>query len=285
MPVFRLSNPLKYYTWGSLEFIPRFLDQVPATGKPVAEMWMGAHPLGSSQIWVQDTQISLRDYVQLHSNQALGRAAKLSDSGFPFLLKVLAAAKPLSIQAHPSLEQAREGFERENQLGVLPNSHLRNYKDPNHKPELICALTPFKALCGFRSYSETVGNFRRLGLDRWFNSFADLAANLDQSSFRSFFRELMATSGERKQAVLDRLSSSLEEDNGLDEALRKAILALRGAYPEDIGILSPLYLNLFHLRPGEALYLVAGVLHSYLEGAGIEIMASSDNVLRGGLTS
>jgi len=285
MPIFRLSNTFKHYTWGSLGFIPRFLGTTPVKGKPVAEMWMGAHPNASSQICIGDDQVSLREYIQDHPVKTLGKVARQYGKGLPFLLKVLAAAQPLSIQAHPSLEEAKDGFERENSLNIPLDSPLRNYKDENHKPEMICALTPFKVLCGFRPYREVAKNFRNSGLASFFSGLDKLEASSSSVDFKSFILKVLNLSGGEKQRALKKLELSLQENTGLDDDIRQVCLLLQKFYPGDTGLLAPLYLNVFNLDPGEALYLDAGVMHSYLEGAGIEIMANSDNVLRGGLTS
>lgn len=285
MPVFRLSNNLKYYTWGSPEFIPRLLGRIPDKSKPVAEMWMGAHPVTSSRIWIEDNQVSLRDYIRQYPSQTLGRAARHTGGGLPFLMKVLAAAQPLSIQAHPGLGDAKNGFERENALNIPLDSPLRNYKDANHKPEMICALTPFRALCGFRLYAEVIRNFRNHGLAPFFSGLSPLEADPSPHNFKSFIREVLGLSGSDKQAVLSRLVEALQSGPVFDDDIRQACLYLREFHPADTGLLAPLYLNVFDLEPGEALFLDAGVMHSYLEGAGLEIMATSDNVLRGGLTS
>lgn len=282
MPVFRMLNPVRDYAWGDCEFIPRLLGKEPVPGSPVAELWMGSHPSAPSLIRTPEGDVSLLDYLRQHPLAGFG---SVSDrEGLPFLMKVLAAAKPLSIQAHPSRESAKLGFQRENSLGVPLDSPRRNYRDPNHKPELICALTPFRALCGFRAYDEVISLFRKLGLDSQISSFEQLSRFSDFRAFQKFIVQLLSYPSEKAAPLLENYESALREGRLGEEALTNACLSLCSSYPQDMGALAPLYLRYFQLAPGEALYLGAGILHAYLEGAGIEIMANSDNVLRGGLT-
>jgi mannose-6-phosphate isomerase len=210
----------------------------------------------------------------------------------PFLAKILAAAQPLSLQVHPSLEQAREGFARENQADVDPHSPSRNYKDDNHKPEMIFALTPFEALCGFRPASET-----RIILQHVANAFpeggqpglvqaliADLAADDEGTGLRQAFERLITggqgVAEETALVVAALLKAPLEPY----QAELGTVISLNEKYPGDPGVLISLLLNRISLKPGEAVYLPAGNVHAYLHGLGVEVMASSDNVLRGGLT-
>ncbi len=251
-----LENPIRNYAWGSTEFLAQLQGRTP-TGQPEAELWMGAHPEAPSRV----------------QGQPLGEWLGAPPS---FLLKILAAAEPLSLQAHPTLEQAQNGYRRENEAGVPVKSPQRNYRDPNHKPELITALGPFVALCGFRPCDEIRRRFLALDLDA-LNPCLDA---LEAQDLALFFHRLMTLPGREvvAQAVARRLIEPSE-----DPAARW-VLRLAEKYPGDIGILSPFYLNLIHLSAGEGLYLPAGELHAYLHGNGVELMACSDNVLRGGLT-
>jgi mannose-6-phosphate isomerase len=182
---------------------------------------------------------------------------------------VLAAAEPLSLQAHPSLPQAQAGFERENAAGVPLDAPHRNYRDANHKPEIICALTRFEALCGFRPIDETVRVLSAFGLD---------ATTLKTRGLRAWFEQVMTTPALTAQLVaVPRAPVGFEQEAEL-------VARLHRKYPGDVGILGALMLNHLWLEPGEALYLGAGNLHAYLSGTGVELMANSDNVLRGGLT-
>ena len=202
----------------------------------------------------------------------------------PFLFKVLAAAKPLSIQAHPNRDQAREGFARENRQKISLNAFNRNYKDENHKPEIICALEPFWALKGFRRVEEIILLMDKIGirasLEEDLNA---LRRRPNQEGLKTFFRALINDGEGTADRVLREAVEQCEKLADDDPAF-EWVIKLSEAYPDDIGILSPILLNLVHLQPGEAMNIPAGELHAYLEGAGIELMANSDNVLRGGLT-
>ncbi len=284
MALYKLTNPLKNYPWGSPDLIPRLLGKIPNPELPVAEMWMGAHPAGSSMAQTEQGETSLRDLIASAPERILGQGAKLANGELPFLLKVLAAARPLSIQAHPSELQARLGWERENSLGLPLDSPLRNYRDPRPKPELICALTEFVALCGFRDYAAIALNLHQAGLDGCLRSFAGFSRHQNRNWFQKLALELISLRDTALDECLAALQGSLRSDSGLDPGVRGACGMLLDHYPRDPGALAPLYLNLFTLQPGQALFLEAGVLHAYLRGAGIELMGNSDNVLRGGLT-
>jgi mannose-6-phosphate isomerase len=205
------------------------------------------------------------------------------DGKLPFLFKVLAAERPLSIQAHPNLEQARAGFARENAAGIPLDAPNRCYKDPNHKPELICALTPFSALSGFRAIDEIIERFEALGTSALNDTIAKLGSDSDRGSLSHFFRDLMTLDRELRRAILVR-AQKVAKHHGAGDAVWSWVARLGNLYPDDTSVLAPLYLNLVPLDSGEALYLPAGEPHSYLTGVGVEIMANSDNVLRGGLT-
>ncbi len=217
---------------------------------------------------------SLEDLIAEDPAAALGaRVARRFDGRLPFLFKVLAAARPLSIQAHPSLEQARRGHAEENAKGVAAAE--RNYVDDNHKPEVLCALTRFHALSGFRDPGEALALLRSLDVP------VDAGPRVTTSGL---YRALVCLDAEAKRRAVDRLqSAALARESELPEA--KWILRALAEYPGDFGAVSVLLLNLVELGPTEALYQKAGVLHAYLEGTGIELMANSDNVLRGGLTA
>ena len=267
-----LENPIKSYAWGDSTAIPRLLGRS-ATGQPQAELWLGAH--GSDASKRQSDAQPLDRVISANPLAALGqKSVERFGPTLPFLLKVLAAAKPLSLQAHPSLDQARAGFERENAQRVPLDAPARNYKDPNHKPELICALTPFHALCGFRAKAESIAFFTALGLP---------TGTLEQRGLAAYFEETMTAPREAQQALARRAAAACNRPVGYDVE-RGWGLQLAAQYPGDVGLIGALLLNAVTLQPGEALCLPAGNLHAYLQGVGIELMASSDNVLRGGLT-
>ncbi len=284
MAILRLQNPLLRYAWGAADFIPDLLGQKSDSDHPVAEMWIGAHAQAPSLVNGKDGKIPLDVFISRDPKAALGQAAQLYNGKLPFLMKVLAAERPLSIQAHPSKLQAEKGFARENRLGLALDSPLRNYRDDNHKPELICALTPFRALCGFRDHREIAANFRVAGLSGFFRTINALEQSPAQSELRGFLLELLNLPEPDRKDVFTTLFDAQDRMAALPAEIVRICRDLATHFPGDIGILAPLFLNIHKLRPGEALYLGPGVLHSYVEGAGIEIMANSDNVRRGGLT-
>ncbi len=206
----------------------------------------------------------------------------------PFLVKVLAADEPLSLQAHPSARQAAEGFEREERLGIPVNSPTRNYRDRSHKPELVIALEPFEALAGFRDVSRTVGLMKALGVPDLDPFIELLNGQPEADGLRALFTTWITAPQPDLDAlvpaVLDGAISYIRSGAGdfADEA--KTVLELGERYLGDAGVLAVLLLNRMHLKPGEAIFLPAGNLHAYLRGIAVEVMANSDNVLRGGLT-
>lgn len=258
-----ITNTPRDYAWGSPTAIAELLGTVPSGG-PEAELWLGAHP-GSPARLAGDNSTDGRTLLDV------------VDGRLPFLLKVLAAASPLSLQAHPTMAQAQEGFARENAAGVPVDAPNRNYKDAFHKPELIYALSEsFTALCGFRPVAQTRAQLAPLADDA---RVAPLLERLvDDGSLRAVF-EWLITRGTGVDALVEVLSA--HDGDGLEW---ETVRLLAGTYPGDPGIAISLLLNCVELSPGEVLYLPAGNIHAYLNGLGIELMASSDNVLRGGLT-
>ncbi len=281
---------VQHYGWGDKSFIPRLLGAPTPTERPFAELWIGAHPdLPASARLEPGHLVPLDRLIAGAPEAVLGAQAAAAFGGqLPFLLKVLAAATPLSIQAHPNRAEAERGFAREEQLGIPPDDARRNYRDRNHKPELLVALTDFHALRGFRPLEEIAAELAR------YPALAGLAGQLDGSV--AGLRRLYGNFMRLPQSDVDTLLAPvLAQSRGraadASDPGRKrcrwllhadALFSAGGHH--DRGLLSFLLLNLLHLRPGEAIYLPAGELHSYLEGAGLELMASSNNVLRGGLT-
>jgi mannose-6-phosphate isomerase len=260
-----ITNTPRDYAWGSTTAIPELLGTAP-TGRPQAELWLGAHPGSPSRVVGSD------------GSTAGGTLADVARGRLPFLLKVLAAASNLSLQAHPSSEQALAGFEAENAAGIPIDAADRNYRDPFHKPELIYALSdPFRALCGFRPVAETRAVLQAGGGDPRLRPLLDRL--VDDSSLPGVF-EWLITRG----AGVDELLAAVVEVSGDHDAWR-TVRFLAERNPGDPGIAISLLLNSVSLTPGQVLYLPAGNIHAYLEGLGIELMAASDNVLRGGLTS
>ena len=255
-----ISNTPRDYAWGSTTAIADLLGTTPSGG-PEAELWLGTHPGSPSRT----TDGILSDIAQL-----------------PFLLKVLAAGSPLSLQAHPTIAQARAGFARENAAGVPLDAATRNYKDELHKPEIIFALSPFRALCGFRPAAETAASLERLIGAAPGN--APLNGWLDRLGSDDDIRDCFSWLISRGPGVSDVVEALVSVAPLVDGAHYALVNELAVAYPGDPGIAISLMLNLAELSPGEVLFLPAGNIHAYIEGLGIELMAASDNVLRGGLT-
>jgi len=279
-----LENPVQAYAWGSRTFIPDLLGEVSPAADPIAELWMGAHPRAPSVVLLRNERISLLDLIRSRPIDILGESvARRFSNDLPFLFKVLAAAEPLSIQAHPNRDQAREGFANENRQNIPLNAFNRNYKDQNHKPEIICALEPFWALKGFRRVEDIILFMDKIAAGALEKDLNALRGRPDQEGLKTFFRALTVMEKAPRNRVLMEVREKCEALADNDPAF-KWVIKLCETYPDDIGTLSPILLNLVHLQTGEAMNIPAGELHAYLEGAGIELMANSDNVLRGGLT-
>lgn len=307
--MYELENVLRPYAWGSPTAIAELLGR-PASGGPEAELWIGAHPDspsvaltpagGGAGRHTPDShdggRLALDDLIAEDPDHYLG-SASVAEFGprLPFLLKVLAAETPLSLQVHPTMAQAREGFAREEAAGVDPAAPERNYKDAFHKPEMILALTPFEALCGFRRPADSRAVF--LHLAACFDLaglelpplvpllLEDLAQPDESAALRTAFERLIAGGEDVSHAtaaIVAALVSGAPMGSHVSELT--TVVNLNHDYPGDPGVLISLLLNRISLAPGEAVYLPAGNVHAYLHGLGIEVMASSDNVLRGGLT-
>ena len=279
-----LKNSIQEYAWGSRTAIPELLGQSVPADKPQAELWMGAHPKAPSQVFADGLWRSLPEVIQESPEETLGQevAARFSNK-LPFLFKVLAAAKPLSIQAHPNKEQAGQGFARENELGIPLDAVHRNYRDDNHKPEIICALTPFWALNGFRKIEETLSLLEEARIPGLAEIVSFLRSHPNRAGLKKFFNHLMTTDSGKQRKIVEQAVNAAEKRRH-EEPVWTWMIKLNEEYPGDMGVLSPIFLNLIRLEPQQAMYLPAGELHGYLEGVGIELMANSDNVLRGGLT-
>jgi mannose-6-phosphate isomerase len=268
-----------------------------SSGEPWAELWMGVHPQGPSALDIPGEQPLLSDIIGKYPELCLGEAVSREFGALPFLLKLLAAAKPLSVQAHPNLVQARTGFARENAAGLALEDPARNYKDPNHKPEILCALSPFRAMCGFRepeiiltlleTFSRNALTRSGTPLNAGFAQLRDALKMGKDEALRLFLAALFELPGEFRRELsvytLEQEQVLDKTDPGHTEIWQTAAYFAR-LYPGDPAVIAPLYLNLISLAPREAIYLPAGILHAYIEGLGVELMANSDNVLRGGLT-
>ncbi|MCB4207962.1 mannose-6-phosphate isomerase, class I [Arthrobacter sp. UM1] len=291
-----LHNSVRDYAWGSPTAIPELTGTEP-DGRPQAEMWIGAHPAAPSVVEHEGERIPLDELIARDPERVLGAPTAQRFGALPFLAKLLAADHPLSLQVHPSIEQAEAGFSAEEAAGVPLDAPHRNYKDRNHKPEMVVALTRFEALSGFRDPAETA---RLLSAVRGVlpegsagaRVLADLERDLGNddagAALRAAFTRAL-TGNDSSEAVGDVAAALSRAELGegpvaawRDEAA--TFLLLAEEYPGDPGALVALLANRVTLEPGEALYLPAGNLHAYLKGFGVEVMAASDNVLRGGLT-
>ncbi|MFF9109731.1 mannose-6-phosphate isomerase, class I [Streptomyces sp. NPDC014805] len=272
----RLDNTVRPYAWGSTTAIPRLLGVEP-TGEPQAEMWMGAHPGAPSRT----ARGTLAEVIAAAPERELGAAAVAKfGPRLPFLLKLLAAGAPLSLQVHPDLEQARQGYADEERRGIPADAPHRNYKDANHKPELICALTEFDGLCGFRDPAHAADLLAGLGVDS-LKPYVDLLhAHPEDAALREVLTALLGADREETAHTVAEAAAACDRLGG-DYA---PYAGIAHHYPGDPGVIAAMLLNHVRLQPGEALYLGAGVPHAYLSGLGVEIMANSDNVLRCGLT-
>jgi mannose-6-phosphate isomerase len=285
--LYPLENELRSYAWGSQHSLAALRGAPVPSATPEAELWMGAHPLAPSRVAEDSASRTLLELIAAEPRATLGERVAESYGRLPFLMKLLAAREPLSLQAHPSEAQARAGFAREEAAGVPLAAGTRSYKDPHHKPELICALTPFSALVGFRPARDTAHLFAALGIPGLAPTVDALKHEPADQALRGLF-ELVTTSttAARRELFETTLAACRARSLGVPDFAAELAWGVRigELYPGDAGILLALALNLVVLEPGEALYLPAGNLHAYLEGTGVEIMASSDNVLRGGLT-
>ncbi|WP_153301705.1 mannose-6-phosphate isomerase, class I [Endozoicomonas arenosclerae] len=278
MTIFRLENPIQHYDWGSQNAMNQLFGITNESGQPMAELWMGAHPKAPSVALTSGQPIALNNLVDGQAEHLGEGSQDKFGQTLPFLFKVLAAAKPLSIQSHPNKQQALEGFAHENHLGVPLDAFNRNYRDDNHKPELVYALTPFRAMNGFRPLEEMQSLFAMASIQ----SLVEPLQWLADGNLKTFYEHLMTLQDESRDQLVASAMKFAETSN---HPAWQEVARLNQFYPGDIGILSPLLLNVIELTPGEAMFLKAGTLHAYLEGTALEIMACSDNVLRGGLTS
>jgi mannose-6-phosphate isomerase len=280
--MWQLSNGVRYYPWGSRTVIPDLLGEPVPAERPYAELWVGAHPDEPS---VRSDGTPLDKAIELDPEALLGCAVRERfGDRLPFLMKVLAAEQPLSLQAHPTTEQAQAGFAAEEAAGVAHDDATRTFKDPFHKPELLLALTTFEALCGFRPVEESLHCLAKLQVPELKPTIAALA----RGGLRAAIPQLLALSGERRTELVTAVAEAAARfvaahDPEFINTYRWAA-TLAQTYPGDPGVVISLMCNHLKLAPGEAVFLPAGNLHAYLSGAGVEVMASSDNVLRGGLT-
>ncbi|HCK7280438.1 TPA: mannose-6-phosphate isomerase [Enterobacter roggenkampii] len=276
----KLINSVQNYAWGSKTALTDLYGIANPNNLPMAELWMGAHPKSSSKIEDASGQArSLRDVIDANKAALLGDKVAQRFGELPFLFKVLCADQPLSIQVHPNKQASEIGFAKENAAGIPLDAAERNYKDPNHKPELVFALTPFLAMNAFREFSEIISLLQPVAGAH--NAIAHFLENPNAEALSQLFASLLNMQGEEKSHALAVLKAALESQQGEPW---ETIRLIAQFYPDDSGLFSPLLLNVVKLNPGEAMFLFAETPHAYLQGVALEVMANSDNVLRAGLT-
>lgn len=266
----KIANQARNYAWGSRTLIADYFGpQIPATNEPMAEVWFGTHP-GSPSVLAENPEKTL--------------VAELGGQELNFLMKILAANQPLSIQAHPNSAQAKAGFERENAQGIAIDAKNRNYKDDQPKPEIIVALSEFEALCGFKPIDELDALLEDMETHTGVSEgFRTMSANWRKLLHETDGLKKVFTDISHRKGNLDGFTAELTAMADFEArfALSERLNLL---YPGDPGVVLALLMNHVILEPGQALFLDAGNVHAYLSGLGVEVMAASDNVLRGGLT-
>lgn len=289
-PGFKMTPTVQDYAWGGREYISKLLGGPP---RLAAELWMGGHPKSPSLLHVDGTQVPLNSLIDHAPELLIGAGPAKKFGRLPYLFKLLDVAGMLSIQCHPNKRQALEGFERENRAGIPLDAPHRNYKDDNHKPEMNLAVTEFWMLYGFKPAEEIEDAIKR-NAPEFAGAMTGFAGR--RYPIRKLYERIMSMSQDETDRVLSPLIQRLESEdrgNGLFAKSSPHFWALRAARNPgfkpssgkyDRGIFSIYLLNLVRLSPGEGVYQNAGTLHAYLEGVTLEIMANSDNVLRGGLT-
>lgn len=279
-----MRNPIQNYAWGSDTALAKMQGRPAPSLKPEAELWMGAHHKASSYVDRAGASQELREVIAADPARELGPVAAEFGSELPFLLKVIAARLPLSIQVHPDAAQAAAGFAAEETSGIPRGDAKRNYADPYHKPELLCAITEFEAFCGFRPLFEASQLLRELaGAGAPVSTYADEVERI--GSLEPVITALLTAPD--PHSLLDQVLAAcraLVEAGSPHADIFARTLAIADQFPGDVGAIVVLLLKFMRLAPGEAIFIPAGVLHSYVSGVGIEILANSDNVLRAGLT-
>jgi mannose-6-phosphate isomerase len=281
--IFHLTGSIKHYNWGGFSFLPSLLGSHNFQHEPFAEYWLGVHPGDPSKISFGNQSLFLQDFINENKAAALGKAATHFDN-LPFLLKILDVRDMLSIQVHPNLKQAVAGYQAENEKGIAMSDPRRNYKDENHKPEMMVALSDFWLLHGFKPQNEMISTLERVPeLETFLAAFQNGGyKKLYETSFNSTDADAILQSLAGRILPLYDKGELKKEEEDFWAARAMKTFCKNGKY--DRGIFSIYFFNLVHLKKGEAVFQDAGLPHAYLEGQNVEIMANSDNVLRAGLT-
>jgi mannose-6-phosphate isomerase len=283
-----LEPVIQAYAWGSHTAIAELQGRPGPTAQPEAELWMGAHPSAPSGVERPAGHTTLDAVIAADPRSELGEHLAARFTGrLPFLLKVLAVAKALSIQVHPSREQAEAGYRAENERGLAPGDKSRNYVDDWPKPEILCALTRFEVLAGMRTTADAAALLRALRVAELAPLAAGLEAAADPAELTRALAAILSWPAGDRAALVESVAAAcgrLAADGGPYAGACAAIVRVAADHPGDLGIVASLLLRHEVLRPGEAVFLPAGGLHAYLLGTGVELLANSDNVVRAGLT-
>ena len=284
--MFTIGHVAQAYAWGSLDAVQSLLGL--PVGDVVAEAWYGAHPGGPSPVLGEGPYRRLDEMLAADPTVMIGAdvIARFGE-GLPYLLKIIAAERPLSLQVHPNLARAAEGFDAEEAAGIPRDAPHRSYRDRNHKPELVYALTTFEALSGFRAPRRAAELLAGLEAPLTKSLHAHLAQHPSPEGIRRVFTALLAPETRPGADAVDQVAEACRRRLDLGSPSPRAdrtVVQLAEAYPGDPGVVTSLLLNPVTLQPGEAMFVPAGGVHAYLKGVAVEIMASSDNVLRAGLT-
>jgi len=283
-----LEPTVQPYAWGSRTAIAGLQGRPAPTERPEAELWMGAHPSSPSGLERAGGHTALDAVIAADPVGELGAECAARFGGrLPFLLKVLAAEKALSIQVHPSREQAEAGFRAETERGLAPGDKARNYVDDWPKPEILCALTPFEVLAGMRTTADAAGLLRALAVGDLEPVADRLAAAGGPEALTEALTRILTWPADGRAALVDSVAAAcarLAAEDGPYSAACAATARLAAEHPGDLGVVASLLLRHAVLRPGQAVFMPAGGLHSYLHGTGVELLANSDNVVRAGLT-
>jgi mannose-6-phosphate isomerase len=280
--ILELRGCVRNNPWGSRSLLSQLFGFENPAGGPQAEYWMGVHPGGPGEVRVDGDWVPLNDWIRQAPEARLGAATvEKFGADLPFLFKILAAGEPLSLQAHPNEEQAKAGFALEDKTEVGIHDPTRSFRDSRAKPELLCALTPFDAMLGFRDLAEMHALILELDLTELNSRLTDLQSGTTEG-LRKFFSSLLEEDTPTRARIAFEVARRCAELPS--HPARRWVIELARRYPEDICVLAPLLLNVIRLEAGQAVFLPPGELHCYLEGCGVEIMSSSDNVLRCGLT-
>jgi len=283
--LFPVTGIYKHYHWGSQNGLCEIIGIENQSEKPIAEIWYGAHPSSPSQVLTETGEVSMGEVFGRHPEIFSSHGSeKKSPAHLPVMMKFLSAAAPLSLQVHPDKSFAEKGYDKENQSNIAIDAPERNYRDRSSKPESLLALSDFYALRGFHTYPEIISNLEKFCPVSLKKDIEKFSVNQTEEGLKTLLVRLLDPRTDDRHEIITEALSNGEKYTETDPAAQW-ITKLHRFYPEDTALLAPAFLNLIHLKPGDAFSISPGIMHCYLQGTGIEIMTLSDNVLRGGLTS